>query len=393
MDYKVTYHDAEEYVELARDWKRVVARHESGTWIFRPLASVRYLARQFVLDNNSDGILAVDCLLDKAAYSDDEVATMLLAALRQSAHPVFEEVDAFDTAVTRLQAGSPTKLVLLVHGLDTAVRAGDTTALSYLNRLALKYPTISVLLLLCTDITDPSFASGFARYAVLNQNIAVVPRKGGAEGESFFHSLETLWGVRLSDEQRRWVEDNTDWSLRFIKEVYRQVERNPDLTYDELFTVPALEYKAQALLDNFLESQRDVILRVVFDEPIPTELNHALQYLLTIRWLHKREGDGKLALTVPYIDWYIRNREAPASGSAKQKLSPNEAAALAVLEAKQGMVVSRDELADGIWKDQAAEKYSDWAIDQIIHRLRRKTAGDHQRAQIEVERGRGFILR
>jgi DNA-binding response OmpR family regulator len=55
-------------------------------------------------------------------------------------------------------------------------------------------------------------------------------------------------------------------------------------------------------------------------------------------------------------------------------------------------ILSREEVASAYWGDAAHEEYSDWAIDQLISRLRKKMnrAGLFQQRFRQPE-GRGYL--
>jgi len=399
MDYKVTYHDnTQAYASVSHEWKLTLRRHESGTWIFPPLAGVSYLIRQFAIDQtkiskelfgDESTLLAVDCTLSGVLQTKDNFEHELFVAIAQR----FETLPAtvLDmNALLRWLGSQRITLALFISGLDATLRAGNMEIFASLNRLAISNGFVSVLLTLCTDATDPEFWPAFSKYASLIQNLSIMPRKSNAEGKSFFRSLETEWGVLLSDEQKQWVEDNLDYELRCTKEVFRQVQKNPALTYDDLYALPSLEHKTQALLDNFLEDQREVILRTVFGTPITAEYDHALRYLKSIRWVG--EENGKLKMTIPYVDYYIHHQDRKAAADRVATLTVKEEAAFGLLESRRNQVVTRDEIADAIWGDASAERYSDWAIDQLIHRLKAKVGTQHSSIAIRAVRGRGFIL-
>jgi DNA-binding winged helix-turn-helix (wHTH) protein len=75
-------------------------------------------------------------------------------------------------------------------------------------------------------------------------------------------------------------------------------------------------------------------------------------------------------------------------------LSRKEYDALLCLYRKNGAVCSRDELIDSVWPEASnAEGVSDAAIDQLVHRLRRKVeTGKGRPAHLLSRKGFGFLL-
>lgn len=75
--------------------------------------------------------------------------------------------------------------------------------------------------------------------------------------------------------------------------------------------------------------------------------------------------------------------------SYDEQLSEREFELLSLFVQKVNKVVSRDDVADILWKSQSVKKYSDWAIDQTISRLRKKLPDT---VVIKTVKGRGFKL-
>ncbi len=74
-------------------------------------------------------------------------------------------------------------------------------------------------------------------------------------------------------------------------------------------------------------------------------------------------------------------------------LSPAQYRLLTLLLDAEGRVVSRDEIVETVWPEEAAEGVSEQAIDALIRRLRERLSGldpDHQ--YIVTIRGHGFRL-
>ncbi len=70
-------------------------------------------------------------------------------------------------------------------------------------------------------------------------------------------------------------------------------------------------------------------------------------------------------------------------------LTPTQYRIFKLLSAKKGEIVSRDEIAEEIWLEKVREKYSDWAIDRHIYKLRRLLA---KHVNIITKKGRGFYM-
>jgi DNA-binding winged helix-turn-helix (wHTH) protein/SAM-dependent methyltransferase len=74
---------------------------------------------------------------------------------------------------------------------------------------------------------------------------------------------------------------------------------------------------------------------------------------------------------------------------SEKKLTSEEAKIVRLLWQKQESVVEREEIAQVVWGAEWAQKYSDWGIDALMHRVRAKLSGKWQLVTIK---GRGYML-
>ena len=80
------------------------------------------------------------------------------------------------------------------------------------------------------------------------------------------------------------------------------------------------------------------------------------------------------------------------SALAKDILSGQELMVFNLLESKAGQVVSKDEIAAAMWESQWESRYSDWAIDQLLSRIRAKLKETEYPKTIKTLKGRGVML-
>lgn len=80
--------------------------------------------------------------------------------------------------------------------------------------------------------------------------------------------------------------------------------------------------------------------------------------------------------------------------SGIQELTRNEVNIIKYLFENYGQLCSKEDVGKVIWsKNEYADKYSEWAIDQAIFRLRKKLEKYNVDNEIETVHGRGYMLR
>ena len=81
-----------------------------------------------------------------------------------------------------------------------------------------------------------------------------------------------------------------------------------------------------------------------------------------------------------------------AEENLEDRLTYQEYQVLDWLWAKKGEEVSRDEVAKVMWGEKSNQSYSDWAIDKIISKIRKKIGDVGKKKKLKSIKGKGFIL-
>jgi len=233
----------------------------------------------------------------------------------------------------------------------------------------------------------------FSKRTTLCQNIQILPRYTLEDAAFFIVYMCNWWNIKLKQEQMRWIENNLGGHYILIKEVLRQIVKSPNIEYEEIENLETLHIKTEALINNFLEDERKVLNKVARAEEIGSELNHSKEFLIKLGWLV--EKDGKLEMTVPYVKKIIIEQAGEENKSQSIELvslTKLERKVLEYFKNKTNSIISREEIAKIIWQDDWEEKYSDWSIDQIIHRIRDKIISSNAPYEIITKKGEGFIF-
>lgn len=162
----------------------------------------------------------------------------------------------------------------------------------------------------------------------------------------------------------------------------------------------------------FLDEYKDFLVHFVNNPNIP--INHRAKYLIKTGVI--KEENGKKKLFSPLLEIYIKSKidkkdtvEIPVpkglyidpktktiyidSKTLKKEPTPNEYKILQLLYKNKGKIVTREELAETLWGQKSIEKYSDWAIDRTLSRIRKKISDKASNPRfIETIKGRGLRL-
>jgi hypothetical protein len=98
------------------------------------------------------------------------------------------------------------------------------------------------------------------------------------------------------------------------------------------------------------------------------------------------DGDGNLILDQITGTILLRGK------AADERFTRQEYSILSVLLQNPNKLYSRDDIGNILWGKDSYEKYSDWAIDQVMSKVRRKLAGLETKTRMVTIRGRGYKL-
>lgn len=104
-----------------------------------------------------------------------------------------------------------------------------------------------------------------------------------------------------------------------------------------------------------------------------------------------REGvvrEGRL-YSVAVAEWILAQEIGLIYKLSEKPFTPEEGKIVQLLWNKQETIVDREEIATAMWGERWSEKYSDWGIDAVIHRVRAKIVGNWQLITVK---GRGYML-
>lgn len=104
-------------------------------------------------------------------------------------------------------------------------------------------------------------------------------------------------------------------------------------------------------------------------------------------WLKQKLGEKPSVVTEKDGKLYLNE-----TVSLEDDLSYQEYEVLKALWKRKGEEVTRNEVAEILWPKETEEKYSDWAIDQIMSKVRKKIGDVGEDRLIKTIKGKGFVF-
>lgn len=228
---------------------------------------------------------------------------------------------------------------------------------------------------------------------VLKRNIKLVFTLSESDADVILSNYEERYKKKLSKKNRRLVLKYAAGNPGIIKALYLQASENltwekPDIADERLFfrlagIVNDVSSQYQKVLGGKHKSRRD----------------HFQEQLIRFGYL-KIQGKTLVPFT-PLLREFLVYREQQGSKPSVPRttvdekllhLTRSQRSLLTYLESRPGQLVSKDDIAKVLWGDSWAERYSDWAIDQLLSTLRDKMTAIKHEGKIITKRGEGIIF-
>ena len=176
----------------------------------------------------------------------------------------------------------------------------------------------------------------------------------------------------------------------FLRALLRLADNQGQLSLKQLealaFQDNEIQLRFRETWQSFTEDERRVLISIIQGgkiKQLPSRLK-------AIKLVINQAGEQRIGLPLfeQYLRWAIKERHLPLSQLRLERkrlvlrgrpvehyFSPNETRFLVALLKLGGRVLSRDRVAEILWGNQVVEKYSDWAIDQLVSQTRKKLIG------------------
>lgn len=264
---------------------------------------------------------------------------------------------------------------------------------------------VHFIFLSSTELTKPGRIEEFDLLKeALVQNVLYVPLLSSDDSSLCLNGLCQKYSYNLASKQQKLVLDLGGGLPRLIKALCRLV---PQIETNEGSLAAIAENQEVSVIledvwDALDEDSQNAARLIAQGEEIPLG---KLPYRLAAHQLAVPEGKGFKLFTPLFAQFIKSHHRRPhhlsvdkVSGQilldnlpVAEKFTLQEYHLLVKLLSEPERVFSRDEIAEALWGKESFEKYSDWAIDQIVSQARKKLINTGVPAtSLQTIRGRGY---
>ena len=204
-------------------------------------------------------------------------------------------------------------------------------------------------------------------------NVYYYPLFSKADSLAFVEYLQEKWKMNLPERKKNYIIKQCGGQFWLLKQSLRILYNNLRYEVENLYNHEAIQYRLSALYARLSEKEKAIIFN-----PRNNGFINTRNYLSHIHLLEKNK------CTIPLLTKYVQENWKRINIVIEKKeilfnnvqvtylFSKTEFNILKFFVQNANKPISRDEISKILWKTNADEKYSDWAIDQGINRLRKK---------------------
>ncbi|OGK15276.1 hypothetical protein A2774_02525 [Candidatus Roizmanbacteria bacterium RIFCSPHIGHO2_01_FULL_39_12c] len=238
----------------------------------------------------------------------------------------------------------------------------------------------------------------------LLRSIEFIPTYNAEETHWYLNSLTKEWKIKLRKKTIEEIISNCFGYLWVLREVVRLIKVTKNENVEEIFNAPSVKLRIGTITNMLANEEKLALFDLLNQKPNKKyeDINFYLlqtgivckkgsKYILPLKSMEKLLAKTKI---VNSLSLDKKQSVIFAGKDITSNFSHGELRVLKLLLTKKGSLVSRDEIAQAIWKIHWEDKYSDWAIDKIISRLRTSLTNlNLPKNIITTLKGRGFILK
>lgn len=243
-------------------------------------------------------------------------------------------------------------------------------------------------------IINEGFPSEFSKYIStpsMHQKSWIMPVYPPDVALAYLRNVMKQWHYQLDATTQKTIALYCGGIPWLINDILRSINGENKLSFDQSINTETFLWKVSQFFQSLPQAHQKI-----FFNPQPNK-DIAIQNELFQFGLIDKNG-SPLPCIRQWIDKYLQSSLQVTKHqliinqqNISLYLSPAERRVVDKLWNNKGQVFDRDTIAQTFWEDDWQEKYSDWAIDQIISRLRNKLKKYNVPINIVTKRGIGYV--
>lgn len=316
-------------------------------------------------------------------HSPEQLEKFLITHIQQSvsvtAQPTSMDLKGL---LVLLQKNYGKTIVLMLMGCERLLQEKNTDLLIWCT-IQQRLGLLRQILFFETNLLSTPHIQFLGNVPAFQPRISTLTLYGKHDVEQFIRYKSEEWNLSLPRQTIEAMYTQCGGMLLLVKEALWFLRDHPMTKLDQVWSHTEMQFNLATLWHGFGEKEQQTLTALAHHLPITEfSFSQSLHYLLVTEIVKQKRND--FFITVPLLETYIRNSIPKTytftvdngsillnNTSIDANFSKNERATLIKLIQAHGKCVTRTTLANYIWPDNQGE-YSDWALDSIVSRIRKK---------------------
>lgn len=313
------------------------------------------------------------------------------------------------------------------RGLTTVLILGEFDELTFTNKMFFNnlkslwvnlYPNLQYIFPLIKSVSEPEHILSWdeLREPIL-QNIVYIPLRTGVDAEYTIDFFAKRDNLDIGTEFRKVILEECGGHPYMLKIAVRTFRNHGPFPNIEDYRLTLKQsYELNSVLRGIYiprsENEKEVLKNIIEDKTIPEELTSAFRDLVRLGILRFDESKKVSFFSKLFNEYVIEQleEEKPVQRGGTLDIDPltdgirfngipvdeqftrQEYLILSSFLKNPDSIISRDDIGEVLWGEDSYQKYSDWAIDQLMSKLRKKLKKIGVDVKIVTLRGRGYKM-
>jgi len=204
------------------------------------------------------------------------------------------------------------------------------------------------------------------------------------------------FGLRISEELESELIKLTGGYVQYLQLALislNEPENNiskPEELFDFLINDERINLQSEELWEGLTASEQQTMIKVLNGQDIDDKELKEDRYLLDSGFILKTDSELKI-FSLLFENFLEGKSEKAEVNSTKMELSKKEHLLFSYLKENLGDICEREAVIEAVWPEEEALGVSDWAIDRLVARLRKKIKEEGE-FEIVTVKTRGFKL-
>lgn len=272
---------------------------------------------------------------------------------------------------------------LFISHVVPLIKSRNFQSLYDLELLVQTSKNLSIIVFSELDITHDKFKKLADKSSFLFDHVIIYPLYDEPDALQFIKFYCDLWHISYREKTAKNIYRLCGGYFWLIHQVLRILRDNPQLSVGDAGSDVLLMSKVEVIWKKFTPEEQNIIRKIYLGSPDERDsLSHEFGYLKRMGVII--ETDGKTTFGLPLLSKIIEkemkldaiyakdSRIMIGKNEITSSLSNKERIFMLLLLGAKKKIISREVLAQALWGEEWEEKYSDWAIDVLAFRIRKK---------------------